>query len=92
MLPGAATGRSSTRGIQLGKILHGDRVLRTPATSVIHLLRAGSILVLVVRSRHRAYIIEGFNATLIKSFGNRLVLSKLIHDHLLVSLLSCKHI
>ena len=60
---------------------------------MVHLLRAGAVVHNLIGRRHRPHVVKGVDsAILIQALGYRLVFGKLVHEHLLVGLLSSEHI
>ena len=60
---------------------------------MVHLLRTRPVVHVLVRRCHGAHVFEGLNsAVLVQPLRYGLVLGELVHDHLLMGLLSCEHI
>ena len=82
--------------IQLSQVLNCNCVLARSAPCMVHLLRASAVVYTLVRGGHRAaaaHVVKCIDAPiLLKTLRYRLIFGKLVHDHLLMSLLGSQHI
>ena len=75
--------------VQLSQVLNCNCVLAGSTPSMVHLLRASAVVYTLVGGGHRAaHVFKCIDApVLLKTLRNRLIFGKLVHDHLLMSLL-----
>ena len=76
--------------IQLSQVLNCNCVFAGSTPSMVHLLRASAIVYTLVGGGHRAaaHVVKCIDASiLLKTLRYRLIFGKLVHDHLLMSLL-----